>query len=383
MAKFSLSSRAITNPFYLYIYANLFIIILYNFRWTNLLPELSFELIFFFFSTSCVMLFIGFLLNHSALLPRYKPICITHKTSRVFYFLVALISIELIYNGGIPLLMILVGVKYNYVTFGIKTLHVLILPFVSFYTIYLSHLFISTKNKKILLQVILLLCYPVLIMSRNALLITITAIILVFLSSIRSIGLKIIFVLLTFSIILLFAFGSLGDIRHGSEDYFVSISQPSEEFQQSNIPDEYLWSYVYLTSPLGNLQTTINQKVDESLSGFIFGSMVPDFVSKHFDVTPNPFAQIAPFLNVGGLYATAYANMGWLGIIAIFIYLVVFVLVYLIFVPRNTPYTISGVAIISTIVVFNSYDNMLVFSGSIFPLIYPILLGLFSRRKYD
>ena len=383
MAKFSLSSKVITNPFYLYIYANFLVLILYSFKWTNLLPELSFELIFFFFSTSCVMLFIGFLLNHSAILPRYKPIIITHNTSIVVFLLLILISIEFIQNRGIPLLIVLSGAEYNYGQFGIKTLHVLILTFISFYTVYLFHLFISIKNKKLVLQAILLLCYPVLIMSRNALLISITAIILVFLSSIRSMSLKKFFVLVTFLIILLFAFGSLGDIRQGSEDYFVSISQPSEEFQESNIPDEYLWAYVYFTSPLGNLQATINQRVDESLSGFIFGSVMPDFVSKHFDVTPNPLAQIASFLNVGGLYATAYANMGWLGIIAIFIYLVIFVLVYLIFLPRNTPYTISGVALISTFVVFNSFDNMLVFSGAIFPLIYPMLLGLFSRRRYN
>lgn len=378
MAK-SLSSRAITSPFY--IYTNILVLLLYTFKWSNLLPELSLDLILFFFSTSFVMLFIGFLLTHSALLPRYKPICITHKTSIVFYFLIVLISIELIYNGGIPLLMILSGVKYNYVTFGIKTVHVLILPFVSFYTVYLSHLFISTKNKKILLQALLLLCYPLLIMNRGAWMITTTAIILVFLMSIRTIKLKNIFVLLTFIIILSFVFGSFGDIRMRSENIFVSISQPSEEFLESNIPYIYLWSYLYITTPLGNLQSTINQRVNESVLGFVFRSVIPDFISKHFDIARNPITQISPSFNVGGIYSGAYANMGWPGMIAMFIYQVVFVLGYLIFLPRNTPYTMSGVAIISTIMVFNIFTNMFVFAGLFLQLIYPILLGIFSRRK--
>jgi hypothetical protein len=381
MAKFSLSSRAITSPFYIYIYTNIFVILLYTFKWSDLLPELSLELIFFFFSTSCVMLFIGFLLTHSALLPRYKPICTTHKTSMVFYFLVVLISIELIYNGGIPLLMILGGEKYNYVTFGIKTLHVLILPFVSFYTVYLSHLFISTKNKKILLQVILLLCYPLLIMNRGAWMITTTAIIFVFLMSIRIIKLKNIFVLSILIIILSSVFGCLGDIRMRSEDIFVSIAYPSEEFQESNIPNIYLWPYIYITSPLGNLQSTINQRVSDSVYGFIFRSVIPDFISKHFDIARNPITQISPSFNVGGIYSEAYANIGWLGMTMMFIYQIVFVIVYLILLPRNTPYTMSGVAIISTAMVFNIFSNMFVFAGLFLQLIYPIIFGILSRRK--
>jgi oligosaccharide repeat unit polymerase len=381
MARFSISSRAIINPFYIYIYINIFTILLYSFKWSELLPELSTELIFFFFLTGYVMLFIGFLLSHSALLPRYKPICITHTTSIVVFLLIVLISFELISNGGIPLLMILSGVKYDYSQFGIKTLHVFILPFVSFYTVYLFHLFNSTKNKKILFQAILLLCYPVLIMNRGAWLITLTAIILVSLMSMRSIKLKNIFILLVVIISLLFIFGNLGDIRQRSEGYFVSISQPSEEFQESNIPEVCLWSYMYITSPLGNLQSTIDQRVDESLSGFIFSSMIPDFISKHFDVAQNPVTQISPFFNVGGIYARAYANMGWLGMITTFIYLTVFIIVYLIFLPRNTPYTISGVALISTLVVFCIFNNMIIFSGFSLQLVFPILLGLFFKRK--
>lgn len=326
------------------------------------------------------MLFIGFLLSHSAILPRYKPIFLTHKTEKIFILSLILISMEFVHNRGVPLLMILDGLEYNYVNFGIKTIHVFILTFVSFYTTYLFHLFISTKDKKILIETLLLLSYPLLIMNRGAWLITTTSLILIFIMSFRSIKLKSIFNLIILLLIILFIFGSIGDTRMKSKDTFVSISKPNEDFNESNIPKSYLWAYIYITSPLGNLQATIDQKLYESLRGFIFGCMMPDFISKRLDVSVNPSARISPVLNVGGIYALAYANMGWIGMVAIFMYFIMFIFIYLIFLPRNTPYTVTGMALISTLVIFNIFSNMMIFSGLIIQLAYPILFGVFSRR---
>jgi hypothetical protein len=216
-------------------------------------------------------------------------------------------------------------------------------------------------------------------MNRGALLITITSILIIILISLKLIKLKNILILIMLLIILAFIFGNLGDVRLKSEDYFASISQPSEEFEQYNIPKLYLWSYIYITSPLGNLQLTINQREGKSLSGFIASCMIPDFIAKHLKINSNSIEQIAPFLNVGGVYAKAYANMGWLGMIIMFIFIILFIFNYILFLPRNTPYTITGLAIISALVIFNFFDNMVVFSGFFIPLTYPMLLGLIYK----
>ncbi|ABK14751.1 putative transmembrane protein [Methanothrix thermoacetophila PT] len=384
MLNLNINYRIIANPFIAYVYVNLIVFILYQLRWSNLLPKLSTELVYFIFFTVYIMLFIGLLSIKLAIIPKYKPINMTHNPFKVIISIIILIIIEFIHNNGVPLLLLINGIKYNYMSFGIKTLHVFILTFISFYAVYLFHLFVSQKNKKILLYVIILCFYPILIINRGALLIILTSIIFIFLMNIRGLKLEHFIYIVLFLILVAYGFGLLGDLRHGNENYFISISHPSKEFFDSHIPKEFLWAYMYVVSPLGNLQTTINDvEISYSEIEFILRCLVPDFISKHFDFNKTPLIQIAPELNVATMYGAAYASMGWLGMIFIFIYMILIVLLYLIFLPRNTPYTISGIALLTTLIAYTFFTNMLVFTGMIAQLAYPILFGYLFRVGRD
>ena len=382
MYKSYIKSKTKINPLYFYAYSIAFVILLYSLGWSYLLPTLSFGLLCFLWITVIVALFFGFLLNHSSILPKYKMINYTHNTNIVFFILILLIVIEMIYNKGIPLLMLIKGIPYNYMKFGIKTLHVFILTFVAFYTIYLFHLFISTKSKKIFIEFIILFLYPILIIDRGDLIMTLFAIIIVFLLSIK-ISFKKYFKIILVALIFFYIFGVLGNIRMHNYNY-VNYFQPTKNFQNSNVPKPFLWPYIYITSPLGDLQQTIKRgDYIHTLKGFIFASLIPDAISKHFNYKVNKIKKVASFLVVGTMYDEAYANMGWIGMTILFFYLIVFIVLYLILLHRNnSSFAISGYAILLTVVVFNLFSNMIVFSGLSFQLAYPLILGFMSKYKF-
>lgn len=379
---FKLNTRFLTNPFYLYVFTNFFVLFLYELGGSNLLPKLSFELIVFYCISSLLMFVIGYLSIHSKLITSYKSIHETHNSSLVFFILVAGFFLEFINNGGIPLFMF-GDLDYDYTKFGIKTFHPLLISFMSFYTVYLFHLYISTKNQKLLFKIVVLSLFPILIMSRGTFLLNCSSMFIVYLMSIRFIKLRNIFILMSILALLMYLFGMAGDLRTGGTDILVPIFDPSDGYISSNLPTELLWPYLYITSPLGNLQETINAGVAKNggIGPFVIQSMLPDFVSKYFESNPNMLSRIAPFLTVGTVYGNAYVNMGWFGILFTFMFLTAVILSYLVFLPRNTPYSIPGLAIISTLVIFNIFDNMIVFSGLSFQLIYPLMLGLAYKYK--
>ena len=381
MKKIYIKTKTITNALYLYVIYNSLIILLYNLGWSYLLPKLSFKLLFFLFATIIIAWFFGYLLNKSKFLPKYKIINLTHNTDFVFFILILLIIIEMVHNRGVPLLMLLKGMPYNYRDFGIKTLHVFILTFIAFYTIYLFHLFISTKKNKILIEFLILLTYPILIINRGDLMMTLFGILMVFLLSITRVSFKKVVILLIFIIISLFIFGVLGNIRMHKN--YTSLFYPTKSFQKSHIPSEFLWPYMYIVSPLGNLEdTTKKDNYIYSLKGFIFASLIPNAISKHFNYKTNKIKKIIFYLVVGTMYSSAYANLGWVGMIFIFFYLIAFIFIYLILLRRNNPYSVTGYAILLTIIVFNAFSNMIVFSGLSFQLVYPLLLGFLHKYKF-
>jgi len=375
-------TKAVFNPFYLYSISNIFVLVVYNFNWSNLLPALNYELKLFLYISSLVMVVLGYVSGFLKLIPHYRSISVTHNSHRVFYFLIAIGLVELINNGGIPLLM-LGGRNYDYMQFGIKTIHPIYFTFLSFYTVYLFYLYLSTKNKSILYQLFLLALYPILIMNRGAFLINGTAMLLVYLISIRTIKINNIILLPLILSIFMFLFGMAGDLRSGGTNVLVSYFEPSDTFIKSHIPYEFLWPYIYITSPLGNLQETINNGIASNVyyDLLILQSFVPDFISKHIEFQGNSLSRIAPFLSVGGVYSLAYVNMGWFGILTMFLFVTVFVLLFLVFLPRNTPYTIPGIAIVSTLVIYNIFDNMIVFSGLSVQLLYPLIMGFLYKHK--
>lgn len=385
----NLITQFLKNPFYIYIVSFAFVILIYQLGWSEMYPPLSAGLIIFFVITFLLALYLG------ALFDRYLPIRYLeikeidrpYRTTIILYFLYML---EFIYNRGIPIILALKTSTYDYKEFGIPTLHPIIATFGSFYTVYIFHLFLSTRRKKYLLVLFFLLTIPILIFNRGMLLINLTSMLFVYLLSIKGIRIRMLLFIVTFSLIVLYFFGVLGNYRitkSPSNRYFLEISAANEKFINSRIPKEYMWSYIYISSPLANLQNNINNNpaINFRVKDFVIMELLPDFISKR--IAPIVSAErsepenISAYFIVSTIFCYSFNFMGWPGIYLMFLIIISLIACYLLLLRKNNPYYVTGISILMTFMVFNTFDNMIYFSGISFQLVYPLIWPIMQKLK--
>lgn len=385
----NLITQFLKNPFYIYIVSFAFVILIYQLGWSEMYPPLSAGLIIFFVITFLLALYLG------ALFDRYLPIRYLeikeidrpYRTTIILYFLYML---EFIYNRGIPISLALKTSTYDYKEFGIPTLHPIIATFGSFYTVYIFHLFLSTRRKKYLLVLFFLLTIPILIFNRGMLMINLTSMLFVYLLSIKGIRIRMLLFIVTFSLIVLYFFGVLGNYRitkSPSNRYFLEISAANEKFINSRIPKEYMWSYIYISSPLANLQNNINNNpaINFRVKDFVIMELLPDFISKR--IAPIVSAErsepenISAYFIVSTIFCYSFNFMGWPGIYLMFLIIISLIACYLLLLRKNNPYYVTGISILMTFMVFNTFDNMIYFSGISFQLVYPLIWPIMQKLK--
>jgi hypothetical protein len=199
---------------------------------------------------------------------------------------------------------------------------------------------------------------------------------------------------------LLYLFGIAGNVRSmhqagrtesiTSSDIILTIGDAKGSFRKSIIPKEYFWAYLYISSPLANLQRTIadSDSVDLTfgrLLSFINFEIFPDFVSKRIskflEVKKMGINRITPALAVGTVYAGSYVYLNWLGLVLMFSCTIFASFIYIILLKRDSTFFITGIAILNTLVLFNMFSNMFSFSGVSFQLVYPLIFSFSKRRK--
>src|SRR5690606_23065156 len=154
------------------------------------------------------------------------------------------------------------------------------------------------------------------------------------------------------------------------------------------VPKEFFWTYLYGASPLANFQENIN-KTKTANYNFIelfVSEIVPDVLSKRikpilgFEEKIETY-RIRHFLTVGTMYSKSYTLTKWFGPIILYLYSIFLLFLILGLVPKKSKYHVSTVAILSTVVFLNTFSNMIVFSGIILQLIYPIAFAYFENKK--
>ena len=194
-------------------------------------------------------------------------------------------------------------------------------------------------------------------------------------------------------LIFLYAFGLFGNIRSDSEnaaidiknsEFILNVGEATEEFKDSSIPKPFFWGYLYVSTPIANLQN-MTEKIEPSNDPLLFitQSVLPDFISKrvesNFNLKVQEDQRVSPVFNVSTIFAPAYKTLGFVGMILIYYYLVLFIFIYAYMMKKMNTTKIIGISILFTIVIFNLFSNMLIFSGLSFQLIYPILFWLYKK----
>ena len=385
------------NPYSCYILSFIIALIAYQFGWSELYPTLAWPLIIFILVTVLIHGVLSFYWQKSGsvkinrISPVFKPLYVT-------IFIFSLWLIEFIYAGGVPLFEILLSKPFDYRLFGVPSLHVFVVTFSSFYTIYLFQVYITEKKKSILFLYIINLLAAILIFNRGMFLFNLSGSLFIYLLTIPKPTFSKALIVLIALPVLFYFFGVLGNIRIASEakrnydaDIFLSIGRASESFRSSIIPKEYFWAYIYVTSPLANLQTNVNHENDKPTGnewlGFITNEFVFDFISKRTNQLLNiervNDSRIEGPFNVSTVYSTSYSYCGWAGMQIMALFLLVLPLIYKNILGTTNEFMPTGVAILCALYLFLIFDNTVRFTGLGFQLVYPILfpfVGLAYKR---
>ncbi len=377
--------KKLANPNFIYILVFIVPFLVYSLGWSTIYPELSAELFGFYLLTFVIALFGGVLVD---MLPgfTYKPIPEYRYNLPVMLALFFLFALDCLYMGYIPLFTFAAGeARYGgSINFGIPTLHVIFVTFNLFFSIYLFHQYLSNRKWTLLLLYISsFIPFIFLIQRSNIMYIIIGSSFLFFISQ-KSISIKKIILLAAFGLGAIYLFGYLGNIRsaNGDATYIPRSSGATESFLNSSIPKEFYWGYLYIGSPVANLQNNINieQNVYPDYEGFVVFEMTPDFASKQlaklFALNRREFHQINSFLNVGTIYARPFSFLSWTGMFLIFVYLMTLMNAYYLVMRKSYLYGATGVSLMFTIIAIATFENTIWFSAYSFPLFFPFIFSL-------
>jgi hypothetical protein len=227
------------------------------------------------------------------------------------------------------------------------------------------------------------------LLQRSAIMYVIIASVFIFFISRINISIQRIAGLAVFILVAIYLFGFLGNIRsaNGDSTFIPRSSGVKEEFLESWVPNEFYWGYLYIASPVANLQNNINieEEVEPNYTEFFIFEMTPDFLQKiladKLSLTRREFHQINSFLNVGTIYARPFSYLSWWGMFIIFTYLMVLMNLYYIMIKRSYMYGVTGIGMMFTVIAIANFDNSIWYSAYSFPLIYPVLFSVLRDLK--
>ena len=375
--------KYLCNPFYIYILVFSLSLYLFSLHLSGLYPALDSNLLVFFSLTFAIAFIFGYALDKAIKKPDLMLSHRHHRHDYIYIFIVISIIIEFIHNKGIPIVQISnASIEYDYQSFGIKSFHVLIFTLASFYTLFLFEQLFYNKSIAGYLKLISLYLYPILILSRGAFLMTSTGMIFIYLMSKEKISIIRTIVIMMLTLGLLYLFGVLGGIRQNDESYMMKLSMPTASFIESNIPKKFMWSYMYASSPVANLQLNVNSASELQLDKFVLSSIIPDFISKRLTDKKVEIKKVANWLIVGTVYSRSFVSMGWIGMWITFFLMCLSIFTYLIFLRRRNKYYVSGYTVLLIIVVYSIFANMWVFSGLSLQLVYPFILDKYDKMVF-
>ncbi len=378
-----MKTKYICNPFYIYVCVFSLSYYLFSLQWSNLYPDLELELFLFLLLTFIVSLILGIVFDNVIRQPVFKENFRSRKIDYVYIFIIISIFIEFIYNKGVPILQISAQ-YYDYRSFGIKTFHVVVFTLASFYTLYLFEQLFYSRNFLAYFKFLSLYLYPLLLVNRGAFLMTSTGIVFIYLMSKEKISVwKIAFIGLLL-LLLMYLFGVLGSLRENDENFMMEHAKPTVSFIESNIPKEFMWAYIYASSPIATLQLNVSELSDYRVDEYLIGSVAPDFLSNRIvgEGEKIEIKQLASWLTVGTTYSKAYASMGWYGLLSTYILMSISIFLYPFIVARNNKYYASGYSVLLVIVVYSIFSNMWVFAGLSLQLVYPYILNKIERIRF-
>ena len=377
------------NPYSCYILGFAFALAVYQLGWSEVYPPLSLSLIAFIIVTLTAHFFLSRSWNSRE---RAKKVRTVHNPIHNPYwvtgFIYLLWTLDFIHEGGIPLFKMIAGLSFDYRSFGFPVVHVFTVTFSSFYCLYLLWIFLETKSKKYIWLYVINLISSLLIYNRGILFINLSSSFFLYLLLKENFSIWKGLLGIPFLILSLYLFGVIGNTRVSFEanskynpSLFLDNGRATPEFRNSIWPKEFFWAYIYISSPLANLQVNINttnaQPVNlKRVLLFVNNEWLFESISKRVNtlagaervkvnIIKDPF-------NVSTVYSHSFSYLGWVGILLTGIFILFLPIAYRRLINQS-PYQTISFAIMCTIYLFLAFDNTIRLMALGFQLVYPFV----------
>lgn len=373
-----LISKFILNPFFWFSAIWVVVLIIHSIGICRTYPPLSTSMSIFF-AVVIISSFLFGIIYHFAFLKKVDVLFIKKsEPSWAFIILSYVIFLaEFLYCKQIPLIAIFRGQAEAYKEFGIPSITFLNTTFVFFISIITSvKLIYGNKANRMQNLGVFALCLLrfIITYSRGSIIFCGVILLLVFVSKHRISFWVILFLIITL-LVGLRVFNALGNIRMGSpwndSSIILKLARVQDRFY---VIKDYIWTFVYIDSPIGNLlYNEANFAIEYSVDGLI-SQLIPDVLSKRiFPDYGNQLHLAIPGLNVSSMFAGTFKYYGYLGMSLAYIELVATIFIVTLICKGNKKYLLSSMVSFSFIMIMSFFDNMLIYSGYSFYLIYIIL----------
>lgn len=268
----------------------IFILFLYNLKWSKYSIPLDFNLIVFLIVVITSSLMLGMKKGNSRI-KKYDIVDenkIKNAKKHVVLIWIGFI-LNFIYAGYVPIIGILSG-RNEYVEFpGIPTLYPFLFTLTLVYFYYLCYLYFLKKDRNLIIYAMSLLFVFFCVYSRSLMAFAAIGAFLIKML-VQSKGKKknkkmmnyvILFLMVA---IVCFLFGCLGNMRYGyawNDNSYIQTLGLYDNYP-SWLPKQYMWIYSYLISPLANLNYNIVYHNTHNDIGRFFVTFIPEFISKRY-----------------------------------------------------------------------------------------------------
>ena len=379
----------IANPFYIYCVAFTMAIFVYLWGWSDIFPKLSSGLILFLVVTSILFIIAGhFLVKLPSELFNNKPLNL-FLNDVLFWIIILLGLINILYMGYLPIM----DRSRNYREFGMPVIDILFNTLSIFFAVHYIQSFKEEKKLRFLFYVFIIVIFQILLFRRSTIVwIFITSSFLYLLNREKP-RILILSVYVIFIPLLSYCFGLYGNNRSNlSESYVLNDLGASDTFKNSGISFNHYMTYLYVSSPLANLQKNINEgdgfinKGD--IKTFFFYCLIPESLTMRLEKTlglSKPECNlITPDLIVGSFFMVSFYTLGWGGMIILILYLFIFILLCLFVLRRWNTFGIETLSLLSSTVsllIFSNFLNRLDIIIMLF--VYPVIFHYLFTRRYS
>jgi hypothetical protein len=378
----------LVNPFYLYCIAFSLAIFLYFWGWSDIFPKLSIGLIFFFSISFLLFILAGYLFGKGSLLNLDQRVYYPYLNDVAFGVIISLGLLNVLLMGYLPIL----DRSYDYREFGAPVIDPLFNTLSIFFSVFYFQSFLDKKKKRFLFYIVIILIFQVLIFRRSTVMWIFTSSSFLYLIYKQRIRLVYIVVCILSIPLLSYCFGSYGNIRGNlSKEVIMNDLGPSNAFKSSGISVNHYMTYLYVSSPLANLQKNINKGEGifnhGEIKNFLLYCVIPQSVTIRLEKRWNleqPVSDLITYqLIAGTIFMISFYTLGWPGIIMMLFYLVILMGICLFLIKKWNMFSITTYAILCTTVCLSIFTNFINRADVLLMLfVYPILFHfLFIGRN--